>query len=109
MSIFASEIQLPHLRLPECRTRYPFSQVQDSCSRPSHSSRRHLNDRLTTPCSEPRWPGTMTVIEIKPHRWGWEGFEASASSLCSRRNKMQSTTLRTAQAFAQVKFGSGSV
>jgi hypothetical protein len=23
-----------------------------------------------------RWPGAMTVIEIKPHRWGWKAFEA---------------------------------
>ena len=23
-----------------------------------------------------RWPGAMTVIEIKPHRWGWKAFES---------------------------------
>jgi hypothetical protein len=22
-----------------------------------------------------RWPGAMTVIEIRPHRWGWKVFE----------------------------------
>ena len=32
-------------------------------------------------CSSPiaaanRWPLQMTVIEIKPHRWGWKVFEA---------------------------------
>ena len=23
-----------------------------------------------------RWPGTMTLIEIRPHRWGWKVFES---------------------------------
>jgi hypothetical protein len=23
-----------------------------------------------------RWPGAMTVIEIRPHRWGWKAFES---------------------------------
>jgi hypothetical protein len=32
-------------------------------------------------CSSPiaaanRWPLQMTVLEIRPHRWGWKVFEA---------------------------------
>jgi hypothetical protein len=23
-----------------------------------------------------RWPVAMTVIEVKPHRWGWKVFES---------------------------------
>jgi hypothetical protein len=46
----------------------------------------------------------MTLIEIRPHRWGWEVFEAPAFSLCSSRKMMQSITHGIAHAFAQARF-----
>ena len=33
-------------------------------------------DGLTLGDAANRWPGAMTLIEIKPHRWGWKVFEA---------------------------------
>jgi len=47
----------------------------------------------------------MTLIEIKSHRRGWKVFEAPALSLCSRKKLSRLTMRRTAQAFAQAKFG----
>jgi hypothetical protein len=43
-------------------------------------------------------PGAMTLIEIKPHRWGWKVFEAPGVEPVFRRNKTQSTTRRSAAA-----------
>jgi hypothetical protein len=34
----------------------------------------------------------MTLIEIKPHRWGWNVFLASGVKPCSTRKKRQSIT-----------------
>jgi hypothetical protein len=48
----------------------------------------------------------MTVIEIRPHRWGWKALNLPMSSLCFRRKIRQSTTRRTGRAFDQAKFAS---
>jgi hypothetical protein len=48
---------------------------------------------------------SMTVIEIRPHRWGWKAFEAPGVEPGSQRKIRQSIMCRTAPAFAQVKFG----
>jgi hypothetical protein len=44
----------------------------------------------------------MTVIEIRPHRWGWKVFEAS--SLFSGTKIRQSITPKIARASVQAKF-----
>jgi hypothetical protein len=52
------------------------------------------------------WPLQMTVLEIRPHPWGWKVFEASGvEPVVPERNKMQSTTHRTGRASIPVKFG----
>jgi hypothetical protein len=47
----------------------------------------------------------MTLIEIRPHRWGWKVFEAPGVEPFSWRSVKQSITLRIARAFAQARFG----
>ena len=47
----------------------------------------------------------MTLIEIRPHRWGWKVFELRASNLFSRRSVRQSIMRRIAHGFAPVRFG----
>jgi hypothetical protein len=51
-----------------------------------------------------RWV-LMTVIEIRPRRWGWKALEAPGVEQVFQRKIRQSTMLRIAPAFAQERFG----
>jgi hypothetical protein len=45
----------------------------------------------------------MTVIEIRPHRWGWKAFEAPGVEPVFPKKDQESITRRTARASAQVE------
>jgi len=49
--------------------------IQSPSKRQSRRLKAWITKSLTMRCSEPL-AGTMTLIEVRPHRWGWKVFEA---------------------------------
>jgi hypothetical protein len=46
----------------------------------------------------------MTVIQIKPHRWGWKVLEAPGVEPVFPEKRQAINMRRTARAFAQARF-----
>jgi hypothetical protein len=49
-------------------------------------------------------PDAMTVIEIRPHRWGWKVFEALGVEPVFLEKRRQSTMRKPVRASGQVRF-----
>jgi hypothetical protein len=47
----------------------------------------------------------LTVIEIRPHRWGWKAFEAPGVEPVFPQKGQAIESARSARAFAQARFG----